>query len=162
MHPLLIAALLALLMLANGTPVIARKVLGNRLAYPLDAGLRLADGRMVFGRSKTWRGILLAVIVTTLSAPLLGMSHAIGALVAATSMIGDLLSSFVKRRLGLEPSAMSIGLDQIPESLLPALACRAVLPFSLVDILLVVIIFLVGELALSRLLYAMKIRERPY
>jgi hypothetical protein len=161
MHPLLVTELLALLTLANGTPVIAKKLLADRLAYPLDAGLRL-DGRPLFGKSKTIRGVLLSVIVTTLLARLLGASQAIGALVAATSMIGDLFSSFVKRRLGLEPSAMSLGLDQIPESLFPALACRAVLPLSLLDIVLVVIIFFVGELALSRLLYAMKIRDRPY
>ena len=39
----------------------------------------------------------------------------IGLLVAATAMAGDLLSSFLKRRLALAPSSQAIGLDQIPE-----------------------------------------------
>ena len=38
MHAQLIVQLLILLALANGTPVIAKKLLGNRLARPLDGG----------------------------------------------------------------------------------------------------------------------------
>jgi CDP-archaeol synthase len=162
MHLSLVAQLLVLLTLANGTPVIAKKILGDRLAYPLDGGLRLADGQPLFGKSKTVRGIALCVIVTTLCAPLLAMSYGIGALVAVTAMAGDLLSSFTKRRLHLQPSSIFIGLDQVPESLLPALACRAVLPLTLFDVVLIVALFFVGEIAFSRLLYALKIRDRPY
>ena len=52
----------------------------------------------------------------------------LGALVAASAMAGDCLSSFIKRRFGLEPSEMTLGLDQVPESLFPAVACSAYLP----------------------------------
>ena len=52
----------------------------------------------------------------------------LGALVAASAMAGDCLSSFIKRRFGLEPSRMTLGLDQVPESLFPAVACSAYLP----------------------------------
>jgi len=34
MQPILIAKLLILLMLANGTPLVAKKVLGGRFAWP--------------------------------------------------------------------------------------------------------------------------------
>jgi CDP-2,3-bis-(O-geranylgeranyl)-sn-glycerol synthase len=162
MHSLHIIRLLLLLTLANGTPVIAKKLLGDRLAYPLDGGLRLPDGQPLFGRSKTIRGIALSIVVTTLSAPLLSTSYATGASVATAAMAGDLLSSFTKRRLHLQPSTMFIALDQIPESLLPAIVCRAAFKLSALDIALVVILFFVGELVVSRLLYAWKIRDRPY
>ena len=56
MQPVVALQLLILLMLANGTPVIAKKVLGGHYSYPLDGGLAFADGRPVFGRSKTIRG----------------------------------------------------------------------------------------------------------
>jgi hypothetical protein len=36
------------------------------------------------------------------------------ALIAASAMAGDCLSSFIKRRLGLERSSMTLGLDQYP------------------------------------------------
>jgi hypothetical protein len=41
-----------------------------------------------------------------------------------TGAKGAPLSSFIKRRLALVPSSQAIGLDQIPESLFPLLACR--------------------------------------
>jgi CDP-2,3-bis-(O-geranylgeranyl)-sn-glycerol synthase len=52
--------------------------------------------------------------------------------------------------------------DQIPESLLPMLACRNVLSFTIADIVLAVGIFLVTELILSRLLYKAHLRDTPY
>jgi hypothetical protein len=43
--------------------------------------------------------------------------------VAFMAMLGDLFSGFVKRRLGMGPSDKALGLDYVPESLLPLLAC---------------------------------------
>jgi CDP-2,3-bis-(O-geranylgeranyl)-sn-glycerol synthase len=70
-------------------------------------------------------------------------------LVAAGAIAGDLLSSFVKRRLGLASSSMAIGLDQIPEALVPALLSCILLPLGWLDILAVVMLFFVANLVLS-------------
>jgi hypothetical protein len=72
-QPLVVVQLMVLLGLANGTPVIAKKTLGNILARPLDGGMNLADGQPLFGDSKTIRGIVLSIVVTTLGAPLIGV-----------------------------------------------------------------------------------------
>jgi len=56
MDVLLIVQLLALLVVANGTPVIVEKFLGKFLAFPIDGGATFADGKPVFGSSKTLRG----------------------------------------------------------------------------------------------------------
>ena len=77
-------------------------------------------------------------------------------------MAGDLLSSFVKRRLALPPSSKATGLDQVPESLLPALACHGALVLTLADIALVVAVFFVGEIIFSRLFFHLGLRDRPY
>jgi CDP-2,3-bis-(O-geranylgeranyl)-sn-glycerol synthase len=162
MHPVVILQLVLLLMLANGTPVIAKKMLGLHYSYPLDGNLTFADGRPVFGRSKTIRGVVLAVLVTTASAPFLDLGWRIGLLVGSFAMAGDLFSSFCKRRLGLPSSSRASGLDQIPESLLPLLACRDLLALTAADIVACVVIFVIGEVVLSRLLYAFHLRDRPY
>jgi CDP-2,3-bis-(O-geranylgeranyl)-sn-glycerol synthase len=162
MHPWTVLQLIVLLALANGTPVIAKWLLGDRLALPLDGGARFLDGRPLLGHSKTIRGVVLAIVVTSLGAALIGLSAAVGALVGVLAMAGDLLSSFVKRRLGLIASSRATGLDQIPEALLPLVACGAVLPLTPADIAAGVAIFFVGEVVLSRLLYALTIRDRPY
>jgi hypothetical protein len=58
------------------------------------------------------------------------------------AMIGDPLSSFVKRRMKLVPGSMALALDQIPEPLLPAIAARWVLPVSVLDIVVVTGLYL--------------------
>ena len=93
---------------------------------------------------------------------LMGLPWRLGALAAASAMAGDCLSSFIKRRFGLEPSSMMLGLDQVPESLFPAVACSAYLPLGPLDIALIVLVFSVGELAMSRLFFAVGLRDRPY
>lgn len=159
---MLVLKLLILLTLANGTPVIAKKLLGQHLSWPLDGGARLADGNPVFGPSKTVRGVVLAIVATILGAAWLGLGWQTGAIVGSVAMMGDLLSSFIKRRLGLASSSMALGLDQIPESLLPLLAVQPWLPVTLTEIVLLVAIFFFGELALSRILFKLHIRDKPY
>jgi len=161
-RPLLILQLVVLLTLANGTPVIAKRLLGDRLSAPLDGGARLVDGEPIFGRSKTIRGIVLALLATAAGAPLLGLGWWIGLLVGAAAMAGDLFSSFVKRRCKLSPSSRAVGLDQVPEALFPLLACRGALGLTVEEIAAAVAIFFAGEVVISRVLYRLRIRDRPY
>jgi CDP-2,3-bis-(O-geranylgeranyl)-sn-glycerol synthase len=161
-HPWLILQLLILLMLANGTPVVAKKVLGKRFACPLDRGVKFVDGRPLFGRSKTIRGVLLAVLVTMAGALLIGLRWQVGFLVGSLAMIGDLVSSFLKRRMALPPSSRASGLDQVPEALIPLLACRNPLSLTMADIGAATTLFFIGEVLLSRVLYAFRLRDRPY
>src|SRR5665647_3339398 len=141
MHMLAILQSMILLTLANGAPVVAKKVFGDRFSLPLDGGVVFFDGRPVFGSSKTFRGIVVSVLATAAGAPLMGLELTTGVIVAAAAMVGDLFSSFVKRRLNLPPSSQALGLDQIPESLLPMLACRGALALTAVDIAIGVGIF---------------------
>ena len=157
-----LAAVLVLLGVANGAPIIAKKLLHNRFPAPLDGGVRFIDGRPLLGPSKTIRGLLVSVVATALAAVLLGMEWILGAGVACASLVGDALSSFIKRRLGLRLHSQALGLDQIPESLLPLWLLRVPLELRATDIGIVVIIFVVLELLLSRLLYKVHIRDRPY
>ena len=162
MQYLLILQLLVLLTLANGTPIVAKKIFGPRFSFPLDAGTIFFDGRSLFGHSKTIRGTVVSILVTTASAPLIGLDLTIGAIVAGAAMAGDLSSSFVKRRLNLPPSGQALGLDQVPESLFPMLACRDALSLTTADIALGVGIFFIGALILSRLLFRAHLRDEPY
>ena len=160
--PRAILQLLVLLALANGTPVVAKKILGERFAYPLDGGVEFVDGRPLFGRSKTVRGIVLAVLVTMAGAALIGLEWQIGFLVGSLAMAGDLVSSFLKRRMALPPSSRASGLDQVPEALLPLLACRNLLSLTMADIGVTAALFFIGEVLLSRVLFAFRLRDRPY
>lgn len=154
--------LLLLLIVANGAPVVARMLLGRRFALPLDRGRVLADGNRLFGASKTVAGLLAAILAATLLAPLLGLDGWLGLLIGAAAMLGDLCSSFVKRRLGLASGAMAIGLDQVPESLLPLLVCMPLLGLAWPTVLLLTAAFLLADLLISQLFYRLGVGRHPY
>jgi len=154
--------LLILLVLANGTPIVAQRLFGNRFSYPVDGDREFLDGRPLFGRSKTIRGLALAILATAAGAPLIGLDWKIGVLVGTLAMAGDLFSSFLKRRLGRSSSSPAVGLDQVPESLFPLLGCLGPGSLTFADVAVGVAVFFIGELLLSRLLYAFDLRDRPY
>jgi CDP-diglyceride synthetase len=162
MQPLVIMKALILLTLANATPLIAKRLFGSRWSYPIDGGIRFLDGQPLLGESKTIRGIALSVVVTSACAPLVGLEWRVGALAGSVAMAGDLFSSFIKRRIHLPAGSRATGLDQVPESLFPLLACRNALSLTAMDIAVSVVAFLAGELLLSRLLYKYRLRDHPY
>jgi CDP-2,3-bis-(O-geranylgeranyl)-sn-glycerol synthase len=162
MQVFLLLQLLILLLVANGAAVAAKKLLGETLARPLDGGAVLVDGRPVFGPTKTIRGVVVSVLATAICATLIGPGWRVGVLIATFAMVGDLFSSFVKRRLNLASSSMAIGLDHIPESLFPLLASRLLLPLSILDVVAGTAIFVVGALILSPLLFKLNLRDEPH
>ncbi len=129
---------------------------------PLDFGVKFFDGNRLLGKSKTWRGIISSVLVTALFAIIIGSTLEIGILIALTAMSGDLFSSFIKRRLGIKSSDMAPFLDQVPESIFPAIYLRETFDLDLNDIVILVCVFIVLELLISQVLYKWRIRKRPY
>jgi len=154
--------LLILLIAANGAPILLAWSLGQRWNWPLDGGMVLGDGRRLLGESATLRGLVVAVLATAVLADLLGLGAGMGALIGLLAMVGDALSSFVKRRLALAPGDKATGLDQIPESLFPMMAVAV--PFSLgwLDLALLVAAFTLFDMAVSGPLYRLHLRRRPY
>ena len=157
-----IAESLILVGAANAAPVALKRLLSNRCSQPIDGGLRICDGRRLLGSSKTWRGVLIGILAPACLSPLMNMPWRAGALAGASAMAGDCLASFLKRRFGFGVSSMALGLDQIPESLLPAISMRAYVPLGAIDIAIVVLLFFFGELALSRVFFRLGLRERFY
>ncbi len=155
-------SLLLLIIIANGAPILTRKLLNDSFNLAVDLNQKLPDKNRLFGSSKTWRGILAALLATTMAAWLLGHPAQAGLLVALYAMLGDLGSSFIKRRLSMPPSSMALFLDQIPESLLPALMMMHIFNLSISSVMLLVLIFVIIELALSFILYKWGLRKRPY
>jgi len=59
-----IGQILSLLVVANGAPIIARELLGERGDWPLVFGWLFCDGRPLLGPSKTIRGVVAVVGAT--------------------------------------------------------------------------------------------------
>ena len=111
--------ILLLLWLINLAPPLLAHFLEDQWNRPIDGGRTFADGRPLFGSNKTLRGILGATVTGLGVGLVLGFPWWVGLFSAILSMAGDLLSSFVKRRLGQPSGTLKPGLDQIFEGLFP-------------------------------------------
>jgi len=149
LHWFSILTLLALILLANGLPALLRLLFGP--ARPLDGGRTLADGQPMLGRDKTWRGVTASLVGTALGALALGLPLSLGLKVALGAILGDLIASFGKRRLGRPPGTSVPLLDQLPEALIPALLAKAELALAWSELGLVVLVFVVMDLTLTPL-----------
>lgn len=114
--PLVVAAVLS--------AVVLKYDLWKPLRVPIDGGSRVR-GRRLFGDSKTWRGVVVAVVGCTAGVaiqkyvvgdtrlalvdyadvPVLGLGVAMG----VGAMAGELPNSFVKRQRGIAPGKTTTG-----------------------------------------------------
>jgi len=100
--------------IANSTPVI----FGG--GTPMDFGKNAWDGRRCLGDGKTWRGFIAGIAFGTLT----GIAEAsllqddsfilLGFLLSYGALTGDLVGSFLKRRLGMERGQPTFIIDQLP------------------------------------------------
>ncbi|MCR8916161.1 CDP-archaeol synthase [Marinobacter panjinensis] len=154
--------LFVMLVLANGVPVVAARVFGRRWSAPVDGGRLWRDGRPLLGNSKTWRGVVSGMLACGLFALIIGMGLLFGLVFGLLGLIGDMISSFIKRRAGLDSSARALGLDQIPEALLPMILAWYWLELNGLVVAGVVALFTVSNIVLSPLLFRLGIRHQPH
>ena len=96
---------------ANAIPVL----LGGGL--PLDFNKKFRDGKSLFGPSKTFKGFFSGLVIGTLvgvaESQVFGFHIMFGFATALGALLGDLVKSFVKRRLGI-PSGSTLPIaDQL-------------------------------------------------
>jgi CDP-2,3-bis-(O-geranylgeranyl)-sn-glycerol synthase len=145
----LVSELVLLLVIANGAPFVARYLFGGFLDEPMDCNKVFRDGRPLLGPAKTVRGVFSAIISTAAVAPLVGLEPVQGAAFGLLAMLGDMTSSFIKRRLAIATSQSAPLLDQLPETLVPMIVMQAVLSASLPEIAAAAVTFVLIDLAIS-------------
>jgi CDP-2,3-bis-(O-geranylgeranyl)-sn-glycerol synthase len=147
---------------ANASPV----VLGG--GRPIDGGRRLADGRPIFGSGKTIRGFLGGLLAGTavggIQAAVSGSVILLfaGFLLSLGALFGDLLGSFIKRRMGLERGKSAPLLDQLGFLLFAVLFALPVRTPSLQIFLILLAITPAVHLAANCLAYIAGLKEKPY
>ncbi|MBU3983042.1 MAG: CDP-archaeol synthase, partial [Proteobacteria bacterium] len=151
---MIVAATIALYLLwINALPPLISMFFGDRWNMPLDGGRVWRDQQPIFGPHKTIRGILSSLLGGIMVTPLIGIAWWVGALTALLAMSGDLLSSFIKRRRTLKSGTEIVILDQLFESLFPALFLTHVLDLSWEQIAVIQILFIIIAYWSSRFWY---------
>ena len=142
---------LILIAVANSVPWAVGRLLGRRWSAPIDSGVALHDGERLFGSHKTWRGLICGTLAAGLAGACTGLEFTLGAGVGAISLLADALSSAVKRRLRLAPGTEVLGIDQVPEALLPMLVFGQALQIGMPEVAAVTIVFMILDLLTMRL-----------
>lgn len=165
--------------------VVIKNDLFPRLARPLDGG-RILHGRPLFGANKTWRGLVVMTLVTTLvvyaqrALASHGTFQSVGALdYRATSALGlgialalgyslaELPNSFVKRRLGIVPGALSPSraiVQYLVDQADSAIGVVLALLLFVRDPDLLALVFVCGlavHVVVDRLFYALGVKKGP-
>ncbi|MBR9678630.1 MAG: CDP-2,3-bis-(O-geranylgeranyl)-sn-glycerol synthase [Nanoarchaeota archaeon] len=96
---------------ANSTPVLFSKIKAlNFLDFPIDRG-KTWKGRRILGDGKTVKGFVMGVFWGSVAGTALGTIK-LGFALSLGTMIGDLIGSFLKRRLEVERGKSNWLLDQ--------------------------------------------------
>jgi CDP-2,3-bis-(O-geranylgeranyl)-sn-glycerol synthase len=161
--------------LANMSPVLVQGHL-ERLATPIDGG-RTFRGKRILGDHKTWRGLLVGIVVGVVVYELQRLLYARGVasglalldyaddpllpglLMGLGTGVGDALKSFFKRRVGLAPGASWPVFDQLDFFVGAAVFLSLVYRAPLGATLACLPIVLVGSVAVTAMGWALGLKE---
>ncbi len=131
---------------------------------PLDFGFFIAE-KPLFGPHKTWRGLLIAIIVAGLVGLVLPYHNfTTGAFLGFSAMLGDLAGAGIKRRIGVASGMPCLPCDRIPDTLFPIVFAyvAGILPLSMLQC----IILLIGNIFISKganiVWYVLRLKEHPW
>jgi len=158
--------------IANAFPVI----FGGGLA--IDMGKKLPDGKPIFGSHKTVRGFIAGLIAGILTSVVqtvalqykpsdfvlpFQFNVLIGSMIALGALVGDLIHSFIKRRMGLvegSPLPVADQLDFVVGAILFSLPVSASPP--LFTVVLVILITPPTHLLTNFIAYILGAKKTPW
>lgn len=158
---LLYSKILILLWLINFAPPMVAHLLGERWDTPVDGGYVLRNGTPLLGPHKTRRGVLAGIVTGSLVGWIIGFPAWVAFLSGLLSMLGDLLSSFIKRRFELPAGRVVFGLDQVFEGSLPFVLLAPYALLGPLDVVVLVGLFTLGAHSGSRF-FKEVLLEKPY
>ena len=147
---ILTTKIIVLLWLLNFIPPFLAFIFQDRFNTPLDGNKTFFDGQPILGPHKTIRGFVGSIVCGGLTAHLFSLSLLQGVALGILTMLGDIITSFIKRRLKLSSGTVVPGLDQFLEAFLPLVFWKYINNISWHYVVLATFIFSVGAFEGSR------------
>jgi CDP-2,3-bis-(O-geranylgeranyl)-sn-glycerol synthase len=169
---------------ANGFAVFAKFC---RTRHPIDGNQLLKDGRPLFGEGKTWEGFLIGLVSGTILGlvqlwtspllytiinqylilppeliPIVFITTPQILLVASGALIGDLLGSFIKRRLNISRGRPAPFLDQLDFIVVAIIFGILVNPLPLLIIAFLLIVTPIIHFLANIIGYLLGLKEVPW
>lgn len=137
---------------------------------PLDRRVRLWDNRRLFGEGKTINGTAAGILIGTIyrlvenmvlsKAVLSGLLLAF--LLSFGAMMGDILGSFIKRRIGIESGESAPFLDQLDFAIGALFLASFVAPISMETVIILLLITPIGHLGVNILGFLLHRKDVPW
>lgn len=166
--------------LANMSPVIANHIpVYKNWNTPMDFGLKFR-GKRIFGDNKTWRGMVLGIVIATVTLGLqvwafnnygwaedvaININYFIlptfilGPLFAIGALGGDAIESFFKRQRGIKPGQSWFPFDQLDYIAGGLLASWFVIQLTLQEYLAVIVVWFCLHIITVYIGYVFGIRD---
>lgn len=153
---------------SNLSPV----VLGGKLR--IDFGKKFFDDRDIFGKGKTWQGLLGGILAGTMVGWLIAFflpqytliltnNYYLAAFALSTAgLLGDLIKSFFKRRINIESGKEWFPWDRIDFVIGAFVFTFPLISFSLFEIILLLSCTLVLHKISNEVAYNLKLKKVPW
>ncbi len=162
---------------ANMAPVLVKKL--PMLSQPIDFNASMGNER-ILGKNKTWRGLAFGIAFAVLISLLQGYLYQfpiiksvsfadysqvnllmLGFLFGLGAMTGDIVKSFVKRRLGIPPGKSMLVFDQIDWIIGALLFVSLIINLGWRMIIASIILFFFLHLLVKCIGYFLRIEDKP-
>ncbi|MCK5507903.1 MAG: CDP-archaeol synthase [Desulfobacterales bacterium] len=153
--------IIILLFAVNAAPPVIAFLFEDRWNRPIDRNRTFLDGKPLLGSHKTIRGIIGSLSAGILLGWFLGLPLIVGFCIGFFSMLGDLLTSFFKRRFALASGTAIPLFDQLFEGIFPLLFVKY---YFLSDwaLIIVLLILFVPITHFGALFFKKKILPAPH
>lgn len=149
--------------------------------HPIDGGRLFLDGNPVFGEGKTWEGLFFGCIfgaligliegiafpfipfnISPIPLVIVPMSWFLGLILGLGAMIGDLVGSFIKRRIGLKRGEPALIMDQDDFVLGSLFLVSFFITIKIEWLILLLLLTPPIHLITNRIAYYLKIKSTPH
>ncbi len=162
---------------ANMAPIIVKDAFKS-LKIPIDFNKKIKN-KPIFGKNKTFRGLFFGVIFAVIIAYLqfllyknnifVNISIAdysnwllIGFLMGFGAIFGDLIESFIKRRMNYEPGKSFVPFDQLDFVIGALIFIYPLVALSLSKIIIILLLSFVLHIIVNHIAYYIKLRREQW
>lgn len=145
----------------NATPLLVIKLI--KQGHPIDLNRIFMDGKPIFGPGKTIEGFLIGFLIGTITGIIQDQSNILRAVTLSIgAMFGDLVGSFIKRRLNIRRGDPAPILDQSSFILGAILLSSYFENYEIKEVLMIVLITIPLHIFANKLAYIFGLKKVPW